>query len=78
MNVLFGKSEGKAGKSTNILPEASIETDTIVMILLWYATREFMGTRKVSSNSKSFMIQHTQSSVLATHLRRLNKSEPQS
>lgn len=36
MNVLFGKSEGKAGKPTNILPEASIETDTIVMTLLWY------------------------------------------
>lgn len=37
MNVLHEKSEGEAGKSMIILPEASIETDTIVMKLLWYA-----------------------------------------
>lgn len=43
MNVLFGKSEGKAGKSTSILPEASIETDTIVMTLLWYACHGIHG-----------------------------------
>lgn len=42
MNALFGKSEGKAGKSTNILPEASIETDTIVMTLLWYVCHGFL------------------------------------
>lgn len=43
MNVLFEKSEGKAGKSMNILPKASIETDNnIVMTLLWYAWHRFL------------------------------------
>lgn len=37
MTVLYEKSEKGGGKSMVILPKASIETDTIVMTLLWYA-----------------------------------------
>lgn len=35
--LLYEKSEEEAGRSMTVLPEASIETDTIVMTLLRYA-----------------------------------------
>jgi len=37
MNILYEMSEREAGKTMIIMPQASIETDTIVMTLLWYA-----------------------------------------